>query len=75
MCINEHEQSFSKVFLFYSCLSGCRYAHHVNADAYRDQKRALGPLKLELAAVVTHLIHVVETKQKEQYVLLTLYSF
>lgn len=62
MCINE--QSFSKISLFYSCLSRCRYAHHANADAYRDQKRALGRLKLELVAGVTHLICVVETKPR-----------
>lgn len=45
-------------------MTECRYAYHVSADAYRDQKRALGPLKLELAAVVTHLICVVETKPR-----------
>lgn len=43
--------------LYYVCLSICGYVH-VSSGTQRSQKRALAYLDLELQAVVTHLIWV-----------------
>lgn len=49
---------FLNIFLGFAYLFMCVpmrvYAHHVCASAYRDHKRALGLLILELQAVVNH---------------------
>lgn len=51
-------------FIFYLCVFMCVCVRvcHMYVNAHIGQKRALDPLDLELQAVVSHLIRVLEIK-------------